>query len=200
MGLRHIWHVTYSTMYFRRSDSMYLGTYLPVRIAILIHSKEDKSRCTLSERPKAYKKQQYSVNNWCQHLKTTQDHHPPRPWKHLTHAPNPAKRLTSQHQALVSVDGTFRSQLRHHEGEHVLWLPLHQLADVLEVCPQRLRGRRQQGQGAWTQKEKVKHLLRSTTLGVCPRWCNIEWGKRFRYNKVFYFDKQNNSGHLMNHL
>lgn len=29
LGLRHIWHVTYSTMYFRRSDSMYLGTYLP---------------------------------------------------------------------------------------------------------------------------------------------------------------------------
>ena len=29
LGLRHIWHVTYSTIYFRRSDSMYLGTYLP---------------------------------------------------------------------------------------------------------------------------------------------------------------------------
>lgn len=29
LGLRHIWHVTYSTMYFRSSDSMYFGTYFP---------------------------------------------------------------------------------------------------------------------------------------------------------------------------
>lgn len=34
LGLRHIWHVTYSTMYFRRSDSMYFGTYLPVSAAV----------------------------------------------------------------------------------------------------------------------------------------------------------------------
>lgn len=29
LGLRHIWQVTYSTMYLRSSDSMYFGTYLP---------------------------------------------------------------------------------------------------------------------------------------------------------------------------
>ena len=28
-GERHIWQVTYSTMYFLSRDSMYLGTYLP---------------------------------------------------------------------------------------------------------------------------------------------------------------------------
>lgn len=33
LGLRHIWHVTYSTMYFRRRDSMYFGTYFPVEAA-----------------------------------------------------------------------------------------------------------------------------------------------------------------------
>lgn len=47
--------------------------------------------------------------------------------------------LTSQDQALVSVDGTFRSEFCHDEREHVLRLPLHELADVLEVCPQRLQ-------------------------------------------------------------
>lgn len=29
LGLRHIWQVTYSTMYFRSKDSMYFGTYFP---------------------------------------------------------------------------------------------------------------------------------------------------------------------------
>lgn len=42
LGLRHIWHVTYSTIYFRRSDSMYLGTYLPGAIHERQHVQKSK--------------------------------------------------------------------------------------------------------------------------------------------------------------
>lgn len=56
--------------------------------------------------------------------------------------------FTSQDQSLISVDGTLCPQLCHDEREHVLRLPLHQLANVLEVRPQSLREtRREKGGG-----------------------------------------------------
>lgn len=55
-------------------------------------------------------------------------------WTHL------GDKLSSDHQALVSVDGTLCSELSHHELKDVIRASAHGLANFLKVDPERFLG------------------------------------------------------------
>jgi hypothetical protein len=49
-------------------------------------------------------------------------------------------KLSSDHEALVTIDGALCTELGHHELKHVVGTTLHHLANLLEVSPQGLLG------------------------------------------------------------